>query len=444
MGSSESYPAARADMVAAMIDLVREPRFEALRARAKEAPLLYDDFRCMPMPLGCDHDQIWELLNILRRHTAVATPYPDRKGCRGWYSLTNSIISNCEAISQMCCEGSMLDSALQSRDALRLFLGQLTGELFALLISDGVKLGYEAIREVLSGQEVPASPEQQLICNVVGILYDTRSMAAVPMDERFMLELRRRLVHRVEGVFVDEPSSYRDPMRYTLPWSGPALSYGEVLGIAADLLGGSGGDPAEHPLLLALSLDGLIVPSRLFDGLNNTYSWLLGRLLMVRRGYAALAYAPVHEVLVHWKQDMVRPASNGLAQADSIIMVDGTVDFTGYVSGIVELVCEEAARMEHQVGERLTKEEGLEASLMADPDINHRQRALIEEALRNPGAPFRISSHMKSRHVAYATARADLLGLEGLGLFDCHREGRAFVFTPRPDLPNVLSRRLFE
>jgi Fic family protein len=66
--------------------------------------------------------------------------------------------------------------------------------------------------------------------------------------------------------------------------------------------------------------------------------------------------------------------------------------------------------------------------------LNHRQRALLLNALRHPGKVFSIATHQQAHDVVYQTARADLLGLVDAGLLEQHRHGKAFAFVARPDL----------
>jgi Fic family protein len=67
---------------------------------------------------------------------------------------------------------------------------------------------------------------------------------------------------------------------------------------------------------------------------------------------------------------------------------------------------------------------------LADRRVNHRQRAVLSAALSEPETVFRIDTHQRLYRVAYATARADLLGLVDLGFLSQVRRGRAFVFSP--------------
>ena len=70
--------------------------------------------------------------------------------------------------------------------------------------------------------------------------------------------------------------------------------------------------------------------------------------------------------------------------------------------------------------------------------LNHRQRALLLNALKNPDKLFTIEVHRRTHDVSYQTARSDLLGLVEARLMSQQRLGKAFVFVARPDLPGKL------
>ena len=77
----------------------------------------------------------------------------------------------------------------------------------------------------------------------------------------------------------------------------------------------------------------------------------------------------------------------------------------------------------------------VERMLRRSTDLNHRQLALLAHAVRHPDAEYTTRSHQTSHDVAYATARADLFRLAGLGLLDQQRIGRrTHVFRTPPDL----------
>ncbi len=101
----------------------------------------------------------------------------------------------------------------------------------------------------------------------------------------------------------------------------------------------------------------------------------------------------------------------------------------------IELAIDELKR---HLGKKARELRASEALLGPGSTFNHRQRSILGHALRHPDAVLDIQSE-KARHgVAYATARADLMGLADQGLLSMSRQGRKYVF----EVPADLSRRV--
>ena len=79
-------------------------------------------------------------------------------------------------------------------------------------------------------------------------------------------------------------------------------------------------------------------------------------------------------------------------------------------------------------------------SLQAQPNLNHRQRALLTHAVRHADATYTIESHRGSHGVAYETARADLADLAQRTLLEEFKVGRTFHYV----VPSDLRKRLME
>ena len=73
--------------------------------------------------------------------------------------------------------------------------------------------------------------------------------------------------------------------------------------------------------------------------------------------------------------------------------------------------------------------------------LNHRQRAVLLNALRHPDKQFTIDVHRRTHDISYQTARTDLLGLVDEKLMEQHKQGKSFYFVPVPDLDRKLERR---
>jgi Fic family protein len=70
--------------------------------------------------------------------------------------------------------------------------------------------------------------------------------------------------------------------------------------------------------------------------------------------------------------------------------------------------------------------------------FNMRQLALLENAIRRPGARYTVASHGRSHGVVAQTARGDLRGLEEQGFLTKTSSGRGFAWSPMEDLEQRL------
>jgi Fic family protein len=73
--------------------------------------------------------------------------------------------------------------------------------------------------------------------------------------------------------------------------------------------------------------------------------------------------------------------------------------------------------------------------------LNHRQLALLSDAIRHPDRTYAYQMHAASHRVTHETARHDLLQLQERGLMRRRKEGRRHVFSPVADLPRALQTR---
>ncbi len=82
--------------------------------------------------------------------------------------------------------------------------------------------------------------------------------------------------------------------------------------------------------------------------------------------------------------------------------------------------------------------EDVEALLKGSDQFNHRQFALLANALRVPDAIYTFQTHASSHGVTHETARADLLPLVEMGFLEKRRQGRRYTFVPDADLAKRL------
>jgi Fic family protein len=70
--------------------------------------------------------------------------------------------------------------------------------------------------------------------------------------------------------------------------------------------------------------------------------------------------------------------------------------------------------------------------------LNHRQRAILQHAIRHPFQSYTVEGHAESHHVHYQTARSDLNNLVERGYLEARRVGNVNRFYPSESLPHQL------
>jgi Fic family protein len=75
------------------------------------------------------------------------------------------------------------------------------------------------------------------------------------------------------------------------------------------------------------------------------------------------------------------------------------------------------------------------------PDLNDRQRELIQYCLKHPSCRFTVREHEGKYHVTYNTAKADLHRLEALGFLTKVKRGKEWNFRPASELIKRLRQK---
>jgi Fic family protein len=81
-----------------------------------------------------------------------------------------------------------------------------------------------------------------------------------------------------------------------------------------------------------------------------------------------------------------------------------------------------------------------ESTIRALDLFNHRQAALIIEAVKAPGRRYTIKAHQNLHGVVYQTARTDLLDLANRGVLELKKKGKELIFRVPSDIGGRLER----
>lgn len=150
---------------------------------------------------------------------------------------------------------------------------------------------------------------------------------------------------------------------------------------------------------------------------------------MQRRGYWLIEYLPISPII------RKAPTEYGRAFLETETDEGDTTYFL-----IHQLEAIERALKEHDVyiQRKITEVRDVERLLQDSDGLNHRQLALLTDAVRHSEAVYSFRSHATSHRVTHETARSDLTRLAEQGLLVQRRKGRSYTFEPIPDLAERL------
>jgi Fic family protein len=116
-------------------------------------------------------------------------------------------------------------------------------------------------------------------------------------------------------------------------------------------------------------------------------------------------------------------------------------DLTYFVLHQLDVMKTALAELLEHLQRRTGRLRRLSAMIASFDALNHRQRSLLEHAIRHPDEGQSIEGHARSHRVHYMTSRTDLADLEQRGLLASRRVQKVKRYYPTPALLESAARR---
>ena len=258
-------------------------------------------------------------------------------------------------------------------------------------------------------------------------------------------DLTRELIFDIHRIVTNETLSDSTAVgRFRRPEEAVVVDdpYGEILHEPPDA-GGLGarmeamcafanGDQPDgflHPVLRSMILHFWLAYDHPFVDGNGRTARALFYWSMLRPGYWLFEFVPISRIILQ--------APSKYANASLFTETDGD-DLTYFLLYHADVMRRAIADL-HLYLERRTKAVmAAVAELRGLGELNHRQRALINHALRHQGFVYSVESHKNSNDTSYETARHDLMDLADRKLLVKSRSGRFWQFHAANDLEAKL------
>ncbi len=401
----------------------------------------WDILRHLHAPENLTSEEWWLGIKLRRYTGKKVIPLADSQKAPFWYTLPDKINEQLHTFDIHI--GGMADvpEAIANPHTRNQYLvHSLIQEAITSSQLEGAATTREVAKEMLKSGRTPKDKNEQMILNNYLTMQKIREWKNLPLDPNLIFEIHRYVTDQTldrsdgtgrfrredERVMVEDTKTgeilHRPPDARELPSRLKAL---------CDFANGKTPGYFIHPVIRAIILHFWLAYDHPFVDGNGRTARALFYWLMLREKYWVFEYISISEIILR------APVQYGEA---FLYTETDENDLTYFILHQTTVIQKALQRLHQYVEEKKKEVSELEILLRAVSHFNSRQEALLADALQNPTTRYTISAHRVSHRIAYDTARQDLQELQQHGLLEMRKKGKAFVFTPSPNLSALLRR----
>lgn len=403
----------------------------------------WDRLRHLTPPADLTHEEWWAGIKLARLAITRALPLRDRHGSAFSVSLTNGIQRKLflvarDAAGALRGADRMQDPAQREQYLMR----SLMEEAMTSSQMEGAATTTQVAKDMLRSGRKPRDYGERMIVNNFATMRELRHWAGEPLTPDTVFEIHRMLTdgtlkdpgsagrfrRRDENIVVEDETGtllHTPPDATELPARMQAL---------CDFANQPDDDRHFiHPVVRAILIHFMIGYDHPFVDGNGRTARALFYWSMLKSGFWMAEYISISSIL--------RKAHGQYNRAYLHTETDAG-DTTYFVAQQLDVLLKAIDSVHAWIARKQQAQRDAETLLSPQSQLarqlNHRQRALLLNAMKHPGKRFTIAEHQRSHGVVYQTARTDLAGLVDAGLLEQAQEGRQFVFVPVGDLARRL------
>lgn len=403
--------------------------------------LPWDELRNRRPPDGLSVQDWWLALKFARISMQRPLPLYDTNGHQFTYALPDTALRGIETISKnasgrISAPAPVLPDA-PTRD--RYVISSLIEEAITSSQLEGAVTTRQVAKEMLRSGRRPQTKDELMIRNNYRGMLRVRELRNEPLSPALICEFHSILT---EGTLDDDSRSGSPQLpgeqRVTVTdhegrvfhVPPPAKELPARLKSLCDFANACSATLYVPPVVRAIITHFMLAYDHPFVDGNGRTARLLFYWSMLNQDYWLAEFLPISRLLKKAPAQYAR--SFVYCEQD-----DG--DLTYFVLHQLKIIERAIADLHEYLARKVADDQRLRDSLRSMAGtVNHRQVALLENALKNPGASYTVVSHRRSHGIALQTARTDLQDLEQRGFLVRTTSGRGHAWEPAAELRQLL------
>ena len=434
-----------------MREIPSPERFAALTTLARSAGrrheyLHWDKLRHLPAPGGLTHREWWLIIKLARHDALRDVGLTDALGRPFRFFVPEVALEALHAIDRDSVgdhgtggKAEAIGQIANLKHRNLLFTSSLMEEAITSSQLEGAVTTRQVAAEMIRSGRKPRDASERMILN------NYRTMRRI--QELKESELTQSLVFDVHRMVTED--TLEDPTaagRFRRADEKVVVSgkYGDVVHtppIATELshrmaamcsfANGHTPDFFVHPMVRAILLHFWLAFDHPFVDGNGRTARALFYWSMLRQGYWLFEFISISHIL--------RKAPFKYVRSFLYTETDDN-DLTYFVVAQADVIMQAFKELRAYIDRKTAKTLEAEATIRPLDLFNHRQAAVIIEAVKSPGQRHTIKSHQNTYGVVYQTARTDLLDLAHRGVLELTKRGKEMVFRVPQDVGERLKR----
>ena len=403
----------------------------------------WDQFRYRPMPDGLPPEKVWGILKFWRNTRYQFVPLTDTKSIAFRFVNVDAVQEMLHHIDQAAAGQFRTDGVIPAAERDRYVISSLIEEAIRSSQLEGAATTRREAKEMIRSKRDPRDKSERMILNNFNTMRYLVGAKQEKLTPEFVFRLHRMITEqtlknpdaagRFRNGAVDPDENIRvystdNEVLHTPP---PEKELPDRMEAMCAFANGETPESFLHPVLRAIILHFWLAYDHPFVDGNGRTARTLFYWAMLKEGYWLCEFLSISSIF--------RNAPAKYSHAFLMTETDDN-DLTYFIIHHLKTIRSAINELHEYIDRKSAEIRELDQKTRSMRILNHRQKALISHALKNPDIGVTAYSHQGAHSVGYATARSDLLTLVDKGFLVAEKSGKTRIFYPAPDLEQRLSQ----